>query len=99
MPRVTPDVESSPSQSPGQDAPESAIRAAQLSTVWFDRDLGWLEFNRRVLGEALTDAQRREAGEYFDAQVSAALTPLVILPSQPFPFFSNLSLSLTFVLH
>jgi polyphosphate kinase len=49
--------------------------------------------------EALTDAQRREAGEYFDTQVSAALTPLVILPSQPFPFFSNLSLSLAFVLH
>ena len=49
--------------------------------------------------EALSDAQRREAAEYFDAQVSAALTPLVILPSQPFPFFSNLSLSLTFLLY
>ena len=181
MPRATPDVASSQLPSGGQDAPESAIRAAQLSTVWFDRDLGWLEFNRRVLAEALdertpllervkflaiftsnldeffmkrmavlrehrtparerliaeirerllpmlrqraecfrdhlvpdlarhrihlrhwealTDPQRREAAEYFDAQVSAALTPLVILPTQPFPFFSNLSLSLAFVLH
>jgi polyphosphate kinase len=181
MPRATPDVESSQILPSGQDAPESAIRAAQLSTVWFDRDLGWLEFNRRVLAEALdertpllervkflaiftsnldeffmkrmavlrehrtparrqliadigerllpmlrqraecfrdrlvpelarhrihlrhwdalNDAQRREAAEYFDAQVSAALTPLVILPTQPFPFFSNLSLSLAFVLH
>src|SRR4249920_975918 len=52
MPRVTPDVESSQIVTDGQDAPESAIRAAQLSTVWFDRDLGWLEFNRRVLNEA-----------------------------------------------
>src|SRR6478735_8714725 len=181
MPRVTPDVESSQIATGGQDAPESAIRAAQLSTVWFDRDLGWLEFNRRVLAEALdertpllerikflaiftsnldeffmkrmavlrehrtpareqligdirerllpmlrqraecfrdrlvpelarrhihlrhwealSDPQRREAAEYFDAQISAALTPLVILPTQPFPFFSNLSISLAFALH
>jgi len=49
--------------------------------------------------EALSDAQRREAAEYFDAQISAALTPLVILPTQPFPFFSNLSISLAFALH
>jgi polyphosphate kinase len=165
----------------GQDAPESAIREAALLPVWVDRDLGWMEFNRRVLAEALDDrtpllerlkflaiftsnldeffmkrmavlrehhtperqqliaqirerllpmlrqqaecfrdrlvpalsrhgihlrhwealseAQRLEANEYFDTQVSAALTPLVILPSQPFPFFSNLSLSITFLLH
>ena len=55
MPRATPDVESSQIPPGGQDAPESAIRAAQLSTVWFDRDLGWLEFNRRVLAEALDE--------------------------------------------
>ncbi|HUL72836.1 MAG TPA: polyphosphate kinase 1 [Vicinamibacterales bacterium] len=164
-----------------QDAPESAIREAALSTVWVDRDLGWMEFNRRVLNEALdertpllerakflaiftsnldeffmkrmavlrehrtperqqliarirerlepmlrqraecfrdrlvpelarhgihlrhweslSEAQRREASAYFDTQVSAALTPLVIQPSQPFPFFSNLSLSISFQLH
>jgi polyphosphate kinase len=152
-----------------------------LSPVWLDRDLGWLEFNRRVLAEALdsrtpllervkflaiftsnldeffmkriavlredssperlrllgqirqrllpmlqresefileqlvpelsrhgvhlnpwaglSPAQQEEAGRYFDTQVSPALTPLVLHPSQPFPFFSNLSLSLAFVLH
>ncbi len=152
-----------------------------LAAVWVDRDLSWIEFNRRVLAEALDDrtpllervkflaiftsnldeffmkriavlrenitperqrligeirqrllpmlqqqeeffhgrlvpelsrhgihlrrwhelsaAQQREAGEYFDAQVSAALTPLVIHPAQPFPFFSNLSLSVAFFLH
>ena len=48
--------------------------------------------------EELTDAQRREADAHFDTQVSPALTPLVIHPTQPFPFFSNLSRSLAFVL-
>ena len=46
----------------------------------------------------LTAGQRLEACDYFDAQVSPALTPLIIHPTQPFPFFSNLSLSLAFVL-
>jgi polyphosphate kinase len=46
----------------------------------------------------LTDEQRLEANEYFRQHVSPALTPLVIQPTQPFPFFSNLSLSLAFVL-
>ncbi|NOT28529.1 MAG: polyphosphate kinase 1 [Acidobacteria bacterium] len=49
--------------------------------------------------DELTDSQRREAGVLFDTQVSAALTPIVIHPTQPFPFFSNLSLSVAFVLH
>src|SRR5262245_7101378 len=48
--------------------------------------------------EELTGAQRDEANEYFARHVSPALTPLVIQPTQPFPFFSNLSLSLAFVL-
>src|SRR5262245_40699614 len=26
-----------------------------LADIWFDRDLGWLEFNRRVLAEALDE--------------------------------------------
>ncbi|MBC7924966.1 MAG: polyphosphate kinase 1 [Bryobacteraceae bacterium] len=47
----------------------------------------------------LTPGQREEAGRYFDANLSPALTPLVIDPTQPFPFLSNLSTSLTFLLH
>jgi polyphosphate kinase len=46
----------------------------------------------------LSGAQQAEASRHFEAQVSAALTPLVIHPTQPFPFFSNLSLSLAFEL-
>jgi polyphosphate kinase len=44
----------------------------------------------------LTPAQRNEAGKYFDAELSPALTPLVIDPVHPFPFLSNLSTSLVF---
>ena len=47
----------------------------------------------------LSRAQQDEAGRYFDANVSAALTPLVIDPAHPFPFLANLSTSLAFVLH
>src|SRR5262245_11061888 len=36
-------------------APESAIREAAVAAVWFDRDLAWIEFNRRVLAEALDE--------------------------------------------
>jgi polyphosphate kinase len=151
-----------------------------LSDIWLDRDLGWLDFNERVLAEALdertpllerakllaiftsnldeffmkrmavlregssperrdllqrlrdkllpslerqadcyleaivpglanngvalrrwdelTPGQQREASDYFDANLSAALTPLVIDVAHPFPFISNLSTSLIFLL-
>lgn len=152
----------------------------ELRDVWIDRDLGWLDFNDRVLAEALdertpllerakflaiftsnldeffmkrisvlrrgstpesvklieqvrarllvslnhqaecyrqlvpalskngihlrtwdqlTNAEQDEASSYFDAEISAALTPLVFDPAHPFPFLSNLSTSLAFHLH
>ena len=151
-----------------------------LSDIWLDRDLGWLDFNDRVLAEALdsrtpllertkflaifssnldeffmkriailrtdptperakllqqvrdrlihslhrqaecfrdqllpelakhgiyfrnwdqlTLGQQEEAGRFFDSEISAALTPLVFDPAHPFPFLSNLSTSLAFLL-
>src|SRR5499433_1005586 len=154
--------------------------SSSLSEVWLDRDLSWLDFNERVLAEALdkrtpllerakflaiftsnldeffmkriavlretltperlklleqlrekllpmlhqqaecfrdsivpalaqhgislrrwddlTAGQKLEAGVYFDANISPALTPLVIDPVHPFPFLSNLSTSLAFLL-
>jgi len=153
----------------------------QLSGIWLDRDLSWLDFNERVLAEALdertpllerakflaiftsnldeffmkrmavlragtgagqrdlvqklrdkllpalrhqaecyrdaivpglakhgvmlrrwddlTPGQQREAGDHFDANLSPALTPLVISVASPFPFIANLSTSLVFELH
>jgi len=152
-----------------------------LSEIWIDRDLGWLDFNDRVLAEALdqrtpllerakflaiftsnldefvmkrvsvlrhgtspgranllaqirerlvdslrrqadcfrhqlvpelaahgihlrkwddlTPAQQDAAGRYFDDEISPALTPLVFDPAHAFPFLSNLSISLAFLLH
>jgi polyphosphate kinase len=48
--------------------------------------------------DELTSDQREEAGGYFDSQISPALTPLVFDPAHPFPFLSNLSTSLAFLL-
>ena len=155
--------------------------SGSLSDVWLDRDLGWLDFNDRVLAEALDErtpllervkflaiftsnldefymkrvailrgrsnpgrrkllaqvrerigaslrrqaecfrehlvpelarrgihlvkwddlapAQQQEASRYFDAEISPALTPLVFDPVHAFPFLSNLSTSLAFLLH
>ena len=178
--RPSPPAVTRAANSIADDAPPSAIHESSLASVWIDRDLSWLEFNGRVLAEAmdertpllervkflaifssnldeffmkrmallredpsperrrllaqvrerlepmvrqqadhflecivpalsrhrihlrrwseLTAAQRAEASGWFDLQVSPALTPLIIHPSQPFPFFSNLSVSLAFVL-
>src|SRR5215510_6239746 len=165
----------------GDEGVLNAPLSPALADVWIDRDLSWLDFNDRVLAEAvdertpllervkflaiftanldeffmkriavlretltperlrlleqireklvsmlhrqaecfrgiivpalakhgvhlrgwddLTAAQKLEAGQYFDAQISLALTPLVIDPAHPFPSLSNLSTSLVFLLH
>jgi polyphosphate kinase len=159
----------------------NATLSEEQSAIWLDRDLSWLDFNERVLAEALDDRtpllerakflaiftsnldeffmkrfaifcqaksdeqralfnllrekllpmlatqarcyretiipglaahgvflrrwdeltheQQNEAGNYFDTNISAGLTPLVVDPEHPFPFLSNLSTSLVFKLH
>lgn len=44
--------------------------------------------------DELTAAERRFAREYFDRHIYPILTPLAVDPAHPFPFISNLSLSL-----
>ena len=46
----------------------------------------------------LTVAQREEASNFFDRNVSPALTPLGLDPAHPFPFVSNLSTNWGFIL-
>jgi len=49
--------------------------------------------------EDLTRNQQEEGGKFFDTEISPALTPLVFDPTHAFPFLSNLSTSLAFVLY
>jgi len=49
---------------------------------------------RIVTLETASDAERREIDERFEQQVFPTLTPLVIGLGRPFPYISNLSLSL-----
>jgi polyphosphate kinase len=44
--------------------------------------------------EDLTAAEKHDANEFFRRDIYAVLTPLVVDPAHPFPFLSNLSLSL-----
>ena len=165
----------------GDDGALNTRISSSLGEIWIDRDLSWLDFNERVLDEALdertpllerakflaifttnldeffmkrvavlrrstssdrvellgkirkrllpmleqraecyvrnirpglanhgihlrpwrelTTGQQEEASRYFDSNVSAALTPLVIDPAHPFPFLANLSTSLGFLVH
>jgi len=48
--------------------------------------------------DTLTAAQREEADAYFRENVFPVLTPLAVDPGHPFPFLSNLSLSLAVTL-
>src|SRR5690349_3640715 len=49
----------------------------------------------RIIGmDDLTPAERRAVDEQFESQIFPVLTPLAVDPGHPFPYVSNLSLSL-----
>ena len=64
------------------------------------------ELRPRLVGEGivlrgyadLTAAQRAKADDYFQKQIFPVLTPLAVDPGHPFPFISNLSVSVGVIL-
>src|SRR5919109_2332353 len=73
---------------------------SRLRDCW-ERDLrpALAEHDIRVISVGSADeGERRELGRLFDQQVFPALTPLVIGLGRPFPYISNLSLSLGVIL-
>ncbi|MFL5477868.1 MAG: RNA degradosome polyphosphate kinase, partial [Gemmatimonadaceae bacterium] len=54
---------------------------------------------RLVSIDDLTSAEWQTVDEFFEAQVFPVLTPLAVDPGHPFPYISNLSLSLAVQIH
>ena len=73
---------------------------AEQAKCYQDEILPALRRNGIVLADwnELSEAQKREACDHFDTNVSPALTPLGFDPAHPFPFISNLSTNWVFIL-
>src|SRR2546422_166934 len=67
-------------------------------SLYINRELSWLEFNRRVLHEAQDPRTPLLERCKFQANVFPVLTPLAVDPAHPFPYISNLSLSIAVTL-
>src|SRR2546421_283170 len=78
------------------------------SDLYINRELRWVEFNRRVLEEEqhihildyeqLDTQQRAAMRSYFEREIYPVLTPLAVDPGHPFPHISNRSLNLAVVI-
>src|SRR5438105_4653334 len=92
---------------PGQDgmAPtetialirERAIAQSRRLTDCFEADLrpALSDHEIRIVGvDELDEAHRADLARHFQKAIFPALTPLAVAPGRPFPYISNLSLSL-----
>jgi polyphosphate kinase len=85
-----------PSETIG-DIRERVLALGTRLTDCFERHLrpALTEHDIRVVGvEDLDDERRAELARHFQRAIFPALTPLAVAPGRPFPYISNLSLSL-----
>ena len=74
--------------------------AAQSNCLLNDILPALAEHDVRILNYAELDlTQRQRLQRYYESEVYPILTPLAVDPAHPFPFISNLSLSLGVLLH
>ena len=76
---------------------ERVLGQGQRLTDCFEGQLrpALLEHDIRVVGvQELDDERRAELAKHFQKAIFPALTPLAVAPGRPFPYISNLSLSL-----
>lgn len=74
--------------------------SAQSSCLYEDILPRLAEHNIRILDYSeLTTEQKQRLQEYYEREVYPILTPLAVDPGHPFPFISDLSLSLGILLH
>lgn len=83
-----------------RDAAESLYR--RLTSFWSDTLVPRLRHDADIhihSYESLSPSQKEYVENYFQEHIFPVLTPLAVDPNQPFPFLSNLSLSLVVRLH
>ncbi len=91
-------------RTPQQVLDEIRLQTAQDVKIQEDHYVNVLRPELRECGvhlcpyEELTEAERAIATKYYHQNVFAVLTPLAVDPGSPFPFISNLSLSLGILL-
>jgi polyphosphate kinase len=68
----------------------------QLNELWVNEIVPALKLNNIFLlkFDEFTEEEQRKLKEYFDKQIFPVLTPLAFDPGRPFPYISNLSVSL-----
>lgn len=68
----------------------------QLASLWLNQVVPELKTNNVFIHDIneLTDDERAKINDYFKKEIFPVLTPLAFDPGRPFPYISNLSLSL-----